>query len=230
MALTHEHITPLQAALAAAFPDTLLTFTRTSGPRCAAHKIPLHKPCPLPCLDVNLGLVFISSKAESYVEAQARSMEVPGSVSPQTHLDSRGTPSSQCLASVPGDVELPWNFCPSPCSIGHIETRGDDLHTFPITTEPSFPAFSFPLSFLLPFSCLNWHIQAFLFLSKLSPSAPEVPWRAALAAVIWQDEGERMFSRSPVGFKAPVSIQCNIYLLAGLCLAWQSAVLAMRAK
>lgn len=90
MALTHEHITPPQAALAAAFPDTLLTFTRTSGPRCAADKIPLHKPCPLPCLDVNLGLVFISSKAESYVEAEARSMEVPGSVLPQTHLDSRG--------------------------------------------------------------------------------------------------------------------------------------------
>lgn len=89
MALTHEHITPLQAALAAAFPDPLLAFTRTSGPRCAADKIPLHKPCPLPCLDVNLGLVFISSKAESYVEAGARSMEVPGLVSPQTHLDSR---------------------------------------------------------------------------------------------------------------------------------------------
>lgn len=39
-----------------------------------------------------------------------------------------------------------------------------------------------------------------------------------------------MFSRSLVGSKALVSIQGNIYLLAGLCSAQQPAVLAVRAK
>lgn len=76
--LTHEHIASLQAVLATALSGTLLTIIPTSSTLCSVGKIPLHEPCPFPCLDVDLGLVFISSKVESYLEAEARSTEVPG--------------------------------------------------------------------------------------------------------------------------------------------------------
>lgn len=134
-----------------------------------------------------------------------------------------GTSSLQRLASVPGDVELPRTFCCSPRPIGHVETRATTLHALPITTKPSIPSFLFP-SFI-PFAFfLPPHL---LVPIKVSPSSPEVAWRAALAVVLWQEEGERTFSRSLAGSEAPVSIQGNISLLAGLCSAQQPAALAV---
>lgn len=64
------------------------------------------------------------------------------------------TSSSQCLASVLGDMELPWTFCCSPRPIEHMKMRGTALHTLPIATQPSIPSFLFssfiPFAFFLP--------------------------------------------------------------------------------
>ena len=173
MALTHEHITALQAVLAAAFSDTPLAFACTTGPLCAVGKIPPRKPCPFPCLDVDLGFVFSSSKVDSYLKAEAKEHGSPwGSI----HSNSSGlkrTSSSQCLASVPRDREPPQTFCPSPRPVGHVETRGAALHTLPITTQPSIPSFLFPsfipFAFFLPHPappCLLVPVQGKLLCSR----------------------------------------------------------------
>lgn len=51
------------------------------------------------------------------------------------------------------------------------------------------PSFSFLHSEPLPFSCLTWHLHVFWFLTKVSPSAPELSWRAALLVIHWQIAG-----------------------------------------
>lgn len=81
------------------------------------------------------------------------------------------TSSSQRLASVPGDMELPQTFCLSLCPIGHMELKVLPFTPFPSQQSLPFPAFSFPLSFLLPFSFLIQHLHIFLFLSKISPAS-----------------------------------------------------------
>lgn len=80
---------PFSPALAAALSDTAglplhLCFL------CTAGKIPPPEPRPALCLDVDFGLSFISSNVKSYLEAEARNIQVPAVASPRTHLDSRG--------------------------------------------------------------------------------------------------------------------------------------------
>lgn len=67
-----EYVTSLRAVLAAAVSDTLLAFARTSGPLCAVGKIPPCEPCAFPCLDVDLGLVFVSSKGGVVLQSRGK--------------------------------------------------------------------------------------------------------------------------------------------------------------
>lgn len=181
---THKHIPSPQTALAAALSDTACLPLHLCS-LCTAGKISLPEPRPAPCLDVDLGLSFISSHVKSYLEAEARSSQVPAAASPQTHLDSRGP----LLCSAWGT----WSS-PRPPAIAHILLHMWRQGALPFTPSPSqhslpFPAFSFPLSFLLPFSGLSQHLHVLLLLLKLSPFSPEVSWRAALAVGVWQEEG-----------------------------------------
>jgi len=105
-------------------------------------------------------------------------MEVPGAASTQTHLDSKGRLLRSAWPQCQGTGSLH-----RPSALAHVPLGMWRQGALPFTPFPSqhslpSPAFSFPLSFLLPFSCLTRHLHVFLFLSKVSCSAPEVSWRA----------------------------------------------------
>lgn len=120
----------------------LLAFTRY-------FQSPLHKTCPFPCLEVDLGLVGSSSAAQSSPQAEARSLGSPWVALPQTHLGSGDLFSAVPSLSARGHG-APGTFCLGPRPVGHVATRGTALHTLPITTEPSVSSFLFPS--LIPFA------------------------------------------------------------------------------
>lgn len=122
-------------------------------------------------------------------------------------------------------MELSQASCHSSRPVAHVE--------MPFIPSPSkhslpFPAFSFPPSFLLPFSCFSQQLHVFLLLLKVSPFSPEPSWRAVLAVGVRQEEG--LSADTWWACRCQFSIQDNIYLLAGLGSAWQTVMLPMRAK
>lgn len=128
---THKHIPSLQTALAAALSDTACPPLHFCS-LCTAGKIPLPEPRPARCLDVDLS--FISSNVKSYLEAEARNIQVPAAASPQTHLDSRGP----LHCSVWGTWTSPR---PPAIAVAHVEMP---FTPSPITTQPSISSFLFP--------------------------------------------------------------------------------------
>lgn len=140
--------------------------------------------------------------------------EVPGRHHPKPTW-VQGTSSLQYPASTTGDMGPQ-----GPSALAHVPWGTWRQGALPFTPFPSqqsllFPAFSFPRSFPLPSSCLTRHLHLFLFLPKVSPSAPEVSWRAAVAVVLWQEEGEKPLSRLWLGSKAPGSVQEIFVTCAG---------------
>lgn len=118
-------------------------------------------------------------------------------------------------------MELSQASCHSSLPVARVE--------MPFTPSPSqhsllFPAFSFPLSFLLPFSCFSQHLHVLLLLSFFSRGFLESSACCGCLA------GGRTFSRFLVGLKVPICHPGQNYHLVGLGSAWQTVMLSMRAK
>lgn len=112
--------------------------------------------------------------------------EVPG-CSPTSPPRLKGPPDST-------QPQCPGTWSPTDLLFTYIpwgKGRQGVLPFTPFSSQQSLPcpSFSFPRSQPLPFSCLTWHLHVFLFLTKVSPSAPELSWRAALVVVHWQIAG-----------------------------------------
>lgn len=173
----HKHIPSLHTALAAALSDTACLPLHLCS-LCTADKIPLPEPRPALCLDVDFGLSFICSNVKSYLEAEARNIQVPAAASPQTHLDSRGPLHCSAWGT--------WSS-PRPPAIAHFL-----LHVWRCPLHPPHhnTAFCSQLSLSLFHSfCLFLALASISMSSCFCPFSPEVSWRAVLAVGVWQEEG-----------------------------------------